>query len=274
MKQMYATEGQEAQQAVITIATVTYNAVGTLRRTLQSVAQQTYPYIEHLIVDGRSTDHTLSIIQDYVNNNTSVSTTHNIRLMCEPDRGLYDAMNKALALAKGDYIIFLNAGDTLPHPETISQLDYTTDIHHHDLLNPGILYGPTEIVNNNGNFLRHRRLQAPERLGWTDFRWGMLVCHQAFYVRTDIAKTISYDLNYRFSADFDWCIRIMKYVQRRRLEIVNSHQVLCNYLSEGMTTANRRSSLIERFHIMKRHFGTLSTVSCHIWFVIRAIYHR
>ena len=104
---------------LITIATVTYNAESTLRRTLQSVALQDYARIEHLIIDGCSTDHTLSLVQRYVEENRA---RHSIRLVCEPDDGLYDAMNKALLHATGDYIVFLNAGDSLHSTDTISSL--------------------------------------------------------------------------------------------------------------------------------------------------------
>lgn len=274
MKRIYATEGQEALLPVITVATVTYNAFNTLQKTLDSVASQCYPNIEHLIVDGRSADHTLALIQEYVNDNTTASTPHNIRLMCEPDKGLYDAMNKALTLATGDYIVFLNAGDTFPESTTIEKLVNTCDIRHHDPANPGILYGETDLVNAHGQFLRHRRLQAPQQLNWGDFRWGMMVCHQAFYVRCDIARSIPYDLQYRFSSDFDWCIRIIKYIQKRRISIVNARFVLCNYLSEGMTTQNQKASLIERFRIMRQHYGLISTLFCHLWFILRAFIRR
>lgn len=274
MKRIYATEGQEALRPVFTIATVTYNAYNTLQRTLDSVASQTYPCIEHIIVDGRSTDHTLSLIQRYVNDNTTVGNPHNILLLCEPDNGLYDAMNKALTMAKGDYIVFLNAGDTIPSADTIEKLVATSDARHHDPTNPGILYGHTDLVDAHGHFLRHRRLQPPARLTWTDFRWGMLVCHQAFYVRCDIAKTLPYDLRYRYSADFDWCIRLMKYVQKRRFHILNTNLLLCHYLSEGMTTANQKASLIERFRIMHHHYGIFSTLCCHMWFLLRAFIRR
>lgn len=274
MKRNFASEGQEALHPVFTIATVTYNAYDTLQRTLDSVASQTYPFIEHLIIDGRSTDHTLSLIQRYVNNNTTVGHPHNIRLLCEPDGGLYDAMNKAISLATGDYIVFLNAGDKFPSPDTIEMLAKYSDAHHKDPFNPGILYGQTDLVDANGKFLRHRRLQPPSKLNWTDFRWGMLVCHQAFYVRCDIAKNILYDLRYRFSADFDWCIRIMRYIHKRRIRIVNTNLLLCHYLSEGMTTSNHKASLVERFRIMRQHYGLLSTLFCHLWFALRILLRR
>ena len=89
----------EPQKPLVTIATVTYNAAETLERTLSSVASQDYPRIEHLIIDGCSTDSTLSVVQQYVAENTRTSHPHHIRLISEPDNGLYDAMNKALSNA-------------------------------------------------------------------------------------------------------------------------------------------------------------------------------
>jgi len=253
---------------LFTIATITYNAETTLERTLKSVAAQDYPRIEHLIIDGCSTDHTLSIVQRYVEENQA---RHNIRLVCEPDEGLYDAMNKALLSATGDYIVFLNAGDCLHSADTISSLAREAQWVKGDYRHPAILYGDTHLVNAEGNFLRRRRLTPPEKLTADSFRGGMLVCHQSFYVRTDLAKQEPYDLSYRFSSDFDWCIRLIRLAEKRRLRIVNTHLVLTDYLNEGMTTRNRRASLGERFRIMVHHYGWLSTILRHLWFTIRTI---
>lgn len=256
---------------LFTIATVTYNAEATLERTLKSVAAQDYDRIEHLIIDGCSTDHTLSLVQRYVEENQA---RHSIRLVCEPDSGLYDAMNKALLGAAGDYIVFLNSGDCLHSTDTISaiagQTGWTKGGHRH----PAILYGDTHIVDAEGNFLRQRRLTPPEVLTTRTFSDGMRVCHQSFYVRTDLAKQELYDLRYRFSADFDWCIRLIRLATRRRLPIVNTHLVLTDYLNEGMTTRNHQASLRERFRIMAHHYGWPSTIFKHFWFIIRAIFKK
>ncbi len=256
---------------LITIATVTYNAETTLERTLQSVAAQDYARIEHLIIDGCSTDHTLSLVQRYVEENRA---RHSIRLVCEPDEGLYDAMNKALSAATGDYIVFLNAGDSLHSPDTISALVQASQWIKGGHRNPAILYGDTHLVDESGRFLRRRRLTPPEQLTPDSFRDGMLVCHQSFYVRTDLARQEPYDLRYRFSGDFDWCIRLIRLASRRRIKIVNTHLVLTDYLSEGMTTRNHRASLGERFRIMTHYYGWPSTVLRHLWFVVRAVVKR
>lgn len=259
---------------IITIATVTYNAQETLERTLESVASQDYSRIEHLIVDGCSRDHTISHVQRYVERNTHKQVQHSIRLIREPDNGLYDAMNKAIQNAQGDYIVFLNAGDRFHADNTISSLVSSLEFVRGDYVNPAIVYGQTDLVDDTGAFVRHRRLEAPERLTWHSFVNGMLVCHQSFYVRTDIAREELYNLKYRFSADFDWCIRVMKKAAKRRLPIVNTNMILTDYLSEGMTTQNRYRSLLERFCIMSEHYGLPAAIVEHIWFVFRAVIKR
>ena len=98
----------------VSIVTITYNAARTLQRTLDSVACQTYADIEHLIIDGASKDDTVAIAERY-----KAASRHTVVIQSEPDKGLYDAMNKGLQKATGDYLVFLNAGDTLYAPDTI-----------------------------------------------------------------------------------------------------------------------------------------------------------
>ena len=246
---------------LITIVTVTYNAEGTLERTLKSVEMQTHGDVEHIIMDGASKDETLAIAQAYKERNDD----RDIRIVSEPDKGLYDAMNKAIAIANGEYICFLNAGDKLHNPQT---LEFIVHIAQH---NPdaGVIYGDTDIVDDNGMKLRERRLSPPKRLNWRSFKNGMLVCHQAFYAKRSIVP--AYDLSYRFSADFDWCVRIMKKAATMSMPLVNSHLTLADYLSEGMTTANHKASLKERFAIMRKHYGLFTTLVQHAWFFVRAL---
>ena len=252
-------------KAKISVVTITYNAEAVLQRTLDSVLSQSYPYVEHLIIDGASTDGTLALVEQYREESTEQAASHEVVVQSEPDRGIYDAMNKGLQKATGDYVLFLNAGDTLPATDTLElAMDKAGD-------GVGVLYGNTDVVDGEGNFLYHRRLQPPERLSWRSFRHGMLVCHQAFYARTEIAREIPYDLQYRFSADVDWCIRVMKEAERRGLQLVNLHTVVANYLEEGATTKNHKASLRERYLVMQRHYGVVQTFLMHCWFVVRAV---
>lgn len=238
------------------IITVTYNAGKVLEDTIQSVIFQTYRNIEYILVDGGSKDNTLQIASKY--------RQHISKVVSEPDHGLYDAMNKGIQLATGDYLCFLNAGDELHENETLQKMVHS--LHTQEL--PDVMYGETAIVDNQGHFLHMRRLSAPEQLNWKSFKQGMLVCHQAFFVRRELAIHCLYDLQYRFSADFDWCIRIMK--QAKHLH--NTRLTLIDYQKEGMTTQNHKASLKERFRIMVKHYGWISTVLHHGWFVIRLFY--
>ena len=235
------------------VITVCYNAEATIEDTIQSVISQTYHHVEYIIVDGASKDRTMDIVNRY--------REHIAIVVSERDKGLYDAMNKGIGLATGDYLCFLNAGDSFHEDDTLQQMVHS--IHTPQL--PDVLYGETELVDHEGHFLRMRRLSAPEVLTWKSFRQGMLVCHQAFFPRRDLV--MPYDLRYRFSADFDWCIKIM----RKSKVLHNTHLTLIDYLAEGMTTRNHKASLKERFRIMTRHYGWTSTLAFHLWFVLRLL---
>ena len=241
-------------QPTFSIITVTFNAEKFLERTILSVLAQTYPRIEYILVDGASKDGTLAIVENYA--------PRIGKWVSEPDAGLYDAMNKGMKMASGDYICFLNAGDSFYEPETLQKM--VDSIQSQSEL-PDVLYGHTALVDELGHSKRMRRLAPPEKLTWKSFKQGMLVCHQAFFAKRTIA--VDFDLKFRFSADQDWCIRIMK----KAKNLYNTHLTLIQYLDEGMSTRNRRASLKERFQIMVRHYGYFSTIIHHFWFIIRAV---
>lgn len=257
------------QKITITVATVTWNAEAVIERTLHSVEEQDYPRVEHIIVDGNSSDKTREMALNYQErNNRPEHSAHKVIVISEPDEGLYDAMNKALRVATGQYIVFLNAGDKFHSADTLSHIaDAAGD-------NVGVIYGDTDIVDDKGNFLRKRHLRPPAHLTWKSFRKGMLVCHQAFFARTDIAKSQPYNLSYRFSADYEWCIRVMKEAEAGSQHLQNAGIVVADYLDGGMTVQNHRSSLKERFKAMKNHYGLLTAVAMHFSFIGRALMRR
>lgn len=241
-------------QPKFSIITVTYNAADVIEPTLRSVAAQSYRNFEYLLIDGGSTDDTV--------NKALACGVEFARVVSERDNGLYDAMNKGMRLATGDYLCFLNAGDAFHAPDTLERIAAAAAS---EPVLPDVLYGETAEVDSERRFVRMRRLQAPEHLTWRSFAQGMLVCHQAFYARRDIAPM--YDLRYRLSADVDWCIRIMK----RSEKMVNLHTTVVDYLQNGLSLQNHRASLMERFRIMCKHYGVLPTVARHVWFVLRAV---
>ena len=255
-----------------TVVTITYNAEAVLQRTLDSVLAQTYEGVEHLIIDGASTDTTLAMAQAYKQSSDESESEHQVIIQSEPDHGIYDAMNKGLTQASGDYIVFMNAGDSFPAADTLEQVVRNCRLSELPTAElPGVLYGDTNMVDNDGQFLHLRQHRPPQRLTWRSFRQGMLVCHQAFYARTDIAKNVQYDLRYHFSADVDWCIRVMKETERLGLTLSNSGIVVANYMEEGTTTKNHKASLRERYLVMQRHYGVVQTFLLHCWFVLRAV---
>jgi len=265
------------------VITITYNAEDVLQRTLDSVLAQTYVGVEHLIIDGASTDGTLQMVNDYKAVNDSclspsashLSLPHKVIVHSEPDHGIYDAMNKGLTQASGDYVLFMNAGDFFPSVDTLEQISrrcHLNELPSGEL--PAVIYGDTDIVDSSGRYLRRRRLQPPEHLSWRSFRHGMLVCHQAFYARADLAKNLQYDTRYRYSADVDWCIRVMREADRLGLPLVNSRLTIACYTEEGATTRHHRESLLERYRIMARHYGPVSTFFMHCWFALRNVIVR
>lgn len=244
-------------QPKFSIITITYNAASVIEPTLQSVLAQTYRNYEYLLIDGGSKDDTVAKAKA-----SGITFAH---IVSEPDKGLYDAMNKGIGLATGDYLCFLNAGDSFFAPDTLQTI--ATAANKEKTL-PDVLYGETAEVDKARNFVRMRRLKAPKELNWRSFKDGMMVCHQAFYAKREIAPM--YDLKYRFSSDVDWCIKVMK----RSSRIVNVNATVINYLQDGLSIQNHRTSLKERFCIMSKHYGLLPTIARHLWFILRVVIKR
>ncbi len=246
-----------AHKPKFSIITITFNAAQVIEPTLQSVKAQTYTNYEYLLIDGASSDDTVA--------RAKASGIEFAHIVSEPDKGLYDAMNKGMALASGDYLCFLNAGDAFYTPDTLQTI-VDTIAGEKEL--PGVVYGETAEVDEARNFVRMRRHKAPDNLNWRSFKNGMLVCHQAFYARRDLAPM--YDLKYRLSGDVDWCIKVMK----RASKLVKVDAVVVNYLQNGLSLKHHRASLKERFKVMSNHYGLLPTIGRHIWFIVRAIFKR
>lgn len=239
-----------SKQPRFSIITICFNAEKEIERTLNSVSEQSYAHIEYIIVDGKSTDGTLYIVDKF---RPIVS-----KQISEPDKGLYEAMNKGIQLATGDYLCFLNAGDMFFSSTTLQEV-----VDGLKGTEPDVIYGNTALVDDEGSFLRMRRLSPPQQLTWKSFKQGMLVCHQAFMPKRELAPL--YDLNYRFSSDFDWCIRILK----NSVLTHNTNTTLIKYLNEGVTTRNHKASLQERYQIMESHYGKITTAALHLWFALR-----
>jgi glycosyltransferase involved in cell wall biosynthesis len=227
----------------ISVITVVFNGEKFIERTFSSIASQTYRNIEYIVIDGASTDRTLELINEYQ------SIIH--KWISEPDKGLYDAMNKGLALATGEYICFLNSGDQFCSKDTLENVFENLD------QLPDVIYGETMIVDDLGIEIGLRRLKAPENLTWKSFKKGMLVCHQSVYVKRTIAS--EYNIRYRIASDFDWVLKALK----KAGSIHNSKQVLTRFLDGGLNKQNIPEALKERFWIMTKNYGFIPTLLRH-----------
>lgn len=232
-------------QPKVSIITIVYNGAETLSKTIQSIACQTYANIEYIIVDGNSTDGTQEIIKKH--------HAHISNWISEPDNGLYDAMNKGIHIATGDYLWFINSGDEIYAPNTLQQLFDNDQVPYAD-----VYYGDTVMIDMQGQVIGERRLQPPAQLSWKDFKNGMLVSHQSIIVSTKIAEL--YNIDYRFSADFEWCLTALK----KSTKTLNTHLTLSRFLDGGLTKQNIVPGLKERFRIMSRYFGFFPTLLKHI----------
>jgi glycosyltransferase involved in cell wall biosynthesis len=237
----------------ITIITVVYNAKSLIEQTIKSIIQQTYPFIEYIIIDGASTDGTLEVIEQYRSKIAVVRS--------EKDLGIYDAMNKGLKLATGDYVLFINAGDLLASPNILSSVfDKTPEA--------DVYYGDTEIIDIHGNSLGERRLKPPASLNWRSLRFGMCVSHQSFIAKRSLCDF--YNLNYKVSSDIDWVIRVL----RKSRVIIHVHQTISKFLEGGSSSGNRKAGLIERFQIMVKQYGFFPTVFNHVYILLRYPLHK
>ena len=238
---------------IISIITIVYNNARDIEHTILSVINQTYSNIEYIIIDGASTDGTLDIIQQY---RGSIDI-----LVSEKDNGIYDAMNKGLQKATGDYVLFLNSGDELFDNHTIQTIVEKGN-------NADIIYGETKLVDENRKIIGDRRHKAPAYFDWKSFQYGMNVCHQAIYVKRQIAE--HYDLQYKLSADVDWVIRAAKNAKSTQ----NVDSYVARYLVGGMSQKRHKQSLKERYEIFKKHYGTFKNWINHGIIALKLIKYR
>lgn len=242
---------------VLSIITVCFNAEKFIESTIQSVLAQTYPHIEYVIVDGGSLDNTMDIIKKY---RSRIAT-----VISEKDNGLYDAMNKGMRLATGDYLLFLNADDVLASQEVISNMLATC-------ADADVYYGEAMFMDENGQDLGLRSTQTPhqvpEQLTWKSLRHGMVVSHQAYIVRRSLSPL--YDLQYRVCADIDWMIRTLKASHK----ICHTRQVVARFRVGGTSKQHQQLAWKERYKILSKYYGHLPNFAHHLFIGLRYIFSK
>lgn len=238
----------------ISIITVVYNGESLLKRTMDSVFIQTYNNIEYLVIDGASKDKTVEIIKA---NQAAISNW-----ISEPDKGLYDAMNKGLEMATGDFVLFMNAGDSFYNQFVVENIfkKYTAET--------DVLYGEVMMVNEQyqpiGTRTEITTRKIPNELSWKSMQLGMVVCHQAFIPRRTICPKY---IDNNLSADIDWVIKILK----RSRHNVNTKLIIANFLIGGVSKQKHQQSLKDRFQVLQNHFGFFTNLWNHLRIMLRAI---
>jgi glycosyltransferase involved in cell wall biosynthesis len=242
---------------LFSIITIVYNGESLIEGTVQSVLNQTFTDYEYLIIDGKSKDKTMDIVE-----RLQKKGPLSIKAFSEPDKGLYDAMNKGLALATGEFVLFLNAGDHLFEPTTLEKIanaaSPTTDI----------LFGETMLVDDSRNHIGTRTdltvQKLPNRLTWKSLRYGMVVCHQSFLARRE--RTPQY-IEQNLAADIDWVIKCLKKSKNQ----TNTQIIISEYLMGGVSKTRHWQSLKDRYDVLKTHFGFFPNLINHGIIVLRAL---
>ncbi len=202
----------------ITVITVCYNAKTALKKTIDSVLSQDYQDIEYIIVDGLSTDGTAEFLSSH---------SSSFRFISEKDNGLYDAMNKGVRMATGDYCIFMNAGDTFHSTDTVNRIVLQME-------NNDVVYG--DIFKNGAV----KRSLSPRNCH------KMYYCHQAVFVRRSCLVEFPFDCSHRYSADFKQAKLL--YLNDKRFK--QTDIVVADYDTTGISNTNRKSALWDSISVI------------------------
>ncbi len=203
----------------VTVITVAYNAKDALIKTMKSVDEQDYPNIEYIIVDGASSDGTASLLQSY--------TSKLDRWVSEPDKGIYDAMNKGVAMATGDYCIFMNAGDCFADKSTVRRAVEGCG-------NADVVYG--DIIKDG----QLKRALSPRNCH------KMYYCHQAVFTRTDSLRDFPFDISHRFSADFKQAKQL--YLAGKTFRQLNT--AIAIFDTSGISNTQRSKGLLDNIRVI------------------------
>lgn len=243
---------------ILSVISIAYNNLNGLKKTMEVFSSRSFnDEIDLVIVDGNSTDGTKKYLEEQ-------NFCHN--WVSERDKGIYNAMNKGLKMAKGEYVWFLNSGDYAFDATTITQLL--------ELLKtgPDAVYAETMMVDENGKHLGSRSQlttrRLPEKLDWKSFQWGMNVGHQSFVVKRALAS--DYNENYRYVSDIDWMISTLKNCK----QVIKMPGYLACFTLDGFSTKHRKASNNERFKVLEKHYGFFNNYLNHAKIVLRKIFSK
>lgn len=212
----------------VTVVTITYNAEQYLEQTIKSLIEQDYPNIEYIIIDGASSDKTVEIIKKY--------EEHIAYWASEPDNGIYDAMNKGIDVATGEWINFMNAGDSFCENNTISKVIKEVD-------------EDTDIISGDIYYLEGDKKTYRVAAKLENKLNQMFCCHQAMFAKTHLMKKYKFDTIFKTSADYDFALKCA--MNGYKFQFTDF--AIANFLYEGASETNRVLTRIEEFFIQSRY---------------------
>ena len=223
----------DAQNPKFSIITVCLNEVQSIRKTCESIQAQLFNDFEWIVIDGQSTDGTLDLLSEYA------SRIH--QLVSEPDNGIYDAMNKGIKLAKGAYLLFMNAGDYFYDNVALQAVSQAPD--------RDVLYGDVLCIDAKGDsFVKTMPNELPR-----NFLLRNMMPHQASFIKKELfEKYGDYDLAYKIAADFDLFVR---FLYQNRATSFHVPEVLAVFKTDGISSTPRYKQLRKKEnHLIRKHY--------------------
>lgn len=238
----------------VTVVTVCRNCESFIETTIRSVVSQTYPSVEYIIIDGNSTDGTMAVVDRY--------RDQMAHIISEPDEGIYDAMNKGLRLATGEWIIFMNAGDVFYDDDVI------TNMHLEQLTNDkcGAVYGDYQGITHEGMVTVICDHPFYKKNKWQLLRDPQMgFHHQSVFVRTRLAKEHPFCTQYKYCADYHMILQVFK----AGYELEYRPGYVCIVEGrDGLTAENRAYQFIEHYRVLHLSYHPIA-----IWYSLRALLH-
>lgn len=211
----------------LSIITATYNSAATVADTLECIQKQDHPDIEHIIIDGGSTDDTINIIKKY---------SHISRFVSEKDNGIYDAMNKGIAIAGGDIIGILNSDDVYASPDILSLVAQTFEEHPQAMA----LYADLQFVQRDDMSKVVRSWKAG-RYTKSSFYYGWMPPHPTFFVRREVYDTVgAFNINLGSAADYELMLRILL---KHNIKATYINKVIIKMRVGGVSTGSLKNRI-------------------------------
>lgn len=221
-----------SKNPLITIITVCYNSEKTICNTIESILNQTYQNIEYILIDGNSTDNTVNCIKKY----EPLFLNKNIKYkwISEKDLGIYDAMNKGIDIATGDWINFMNSDDSFYRADVLKNL--FSNINYKNIY---VLYGSINNIEENLEYIK-----PPESV--KNIWKHMVFCHQSSFVKSDLLKKYRFNTKYKICADFDLYFKLYN----NSFKFYNTKHIIANYNSRGYSSKNATRMYKEKMKIV------------------------